>query len=196
MSAFDASPGAIRPAAIDIALMERVAARDGSALAELYDRHSRLLYSLALRIMRDAGHAEDVLQEVFLLVWTRVHTYNAAIGPPIAWLVRITRNRAIDRLRTVAARLRADDTAAPATMVADDNPEDDAELSEQWRAAAQALDTLPAEQRLLVEDAYFLGLTHGELAARHGLPLGTVKTRIRSGMQTLRQSLTSVSARP
>jgi RNA polymerase sigma-70 factor (ECF subfamily) len=196
LSAFDASPGPIRPAAIDLALIERIAARDESALGDLYDRHSRLLYSLALRIVRDAGHAEDVLQEVFLLVWTRVQTYNAAIGPPIAWLVRIARNRAIDRLRTVDARMRADDTAAPATMVSAESPEDHASLSERWRAAAQALDTLPAEQRLLVEDAYFLGLSHGELAERHGLPLGTVKTRIRSGMQTLRQSLTSVSARP
>ena len=111
------------------------------------------------------------------------------------WLVRIARNRAIDRLRAVDARMRADDTAAPATSVSGDTPEDHASLSERWGAAARALDTLPAEQRLLVEDAYFLGLSHGELAARHGLPLGTVKTRIRSGMQTLRQSLTSASAR-
>ena len=108
----DASPGTSRPAAIDIGLIERIAARDEYALGELYDCHSRLLYSLALRILRDAGHAEDVLQEVFLLVWTRVQTYNAALGPPVAWLVRITRNRAIDRLRTVGSRMRADDGAA------------------------------------------------------------------------------------
>ena len=194
MSPRDALPGASRPAAIDIALIERIAARDDAALGEFYDRHSRLLYSLALRILRDAGHAEDVLQEIFLLVWTRAHTYNVAIGPPIAWLVRIARNRAIDRLRTLGSRMRADDTAAPTSMVTDQSPEDHASMNEQWRAAARALETLPPEQRRLVEDAYFLGLSHGELAERHGIPLGTVKTRIRSGMQTLRQSLMSVGS--
>jgi RNA polymerase sigma-70 factor (ECF subfamily) len=190
----DASPGTSRPAAIDIGLIERIAARDEYALGELYDCHSRLLYSLALRILRDAGHAEDVLQEVFLLVWTRVQTYNAALGPPVAWLVRITRNRAIDRLRTVGSRMRADDgAAAPGVTGTAESPEDHASSNERWRAAARALDALPPEQRRLVEDAYFLGLSHAELATRHGIPLGTVKTRIRTGMQTLRQSLKCVN---
>lgn len=194
MSARDAGPAFDRPAALDIALLTRIASRDEAALGELYDRHSRLLYSLALRILRDAGHAEDVLQEAFVLVWTRVQTYNPSLGAPIAWLVRITRNRAIDRLRTLGSRLRADGEAVPATVIEGDTPEDQASLNERWRAASRALESLPPEQRLLVEDAYFLGLSHGELAERHGLPLGTVKTRIRTGMQALRQSLTSVSS--
>ena len=177
-------------AEIDIALIERVGARDERALGELYDRHSRLLYSLALRILRDQGQAEDVLQEVFLSVWTRIHTYNVALGSPVAWLVRIARNRAIDRLRAADARMRAA-LSAPVDYVEQTTPEDRASAGEEWRAAARVLETLPREQRVLVEDAYFLGLTHAELAARHGLPLGTVKTRIRTGMLTLRQSLAS-----
>ena len=178
---------------VDIALIERIVARDERAVAELYDRHSRLLYSLALRILRDPGHAEDVLQEVFLSLWTRVRTYDVSLGSPVAWLVRITRNRAIDRLRAAGTRMRAAAQAAPAEYVVHTTPEDSASSNERWRAAARALGTLPVDQRQLVEDAFFLGLSHGELAARHGIPLGTVKTRIRTGMQTLRQSLTTTS---
>jgi len=82
----------------DIALLERIVARDERAVADLYDRHNRLLYGLILRILRDRGEAEEVLQEVFVLVWTRAETYNIALGSPAAWLVRVARNRAIDRL--------------------------------------------------------------------------------------------------
>jgi RNA polymerase sigma-70 factor (ECF subfamily) len=180
---------------VDIALIGRVGARDERALSELYDRHSRLLYGLVLRILHDRGHAEDVLQEVFLALWTRVHTYNVALGAPVAWLVRIARNRAIDRLRASGVRLRAVESA-PADCVDSTSPEDSASAGERWRAASRVLGALPREQRVLIEDAYFLGLTHAELAAQHGLPLGTVKTRIRTGMQTLRQSLTAVSTDP
>lgn len=180
-------------AAIDLELIDRVAARDAAALGELYDRHNRLLYSLILRILRDRGDAEEVLQEVFLAVWTRVATYNVELGSPIGWLVRIARNRAIDRLRASAVRLRAVEEA-PREEPARNSPEDNAAAGETGRAITAALDTLPREQRILIEDAYFLGLTHSELADKHGLPLGTVKTRIRTGMQALRQALTPVDA--
>ena len=183
-------PGGDQPD-IDIALLERVGAGDELAVGELYDRHSRLLFNLVLRILRDQAHAEDVLQEVFLAVWTHSHTYNAALGSPVAWLVGMARNRAIDRLRSAGARLRATQ-AAPIDCVAHASQEDDACTGEQWRAATRVLGALPPEQRVLIEDAYFLGLTHAELAVRHGVPLGTVKWRIRTGLQTLRQSLTSV----
>ena len=176
-------------------MLERVGARDELAIGELYDRHSRLLFRLLLRILRDQGHAEDVLQEVFLAVWTRSHTYNPAAGPPVAWLVGMARNRAIDRLRSAGARERAIQ-AAPVACVERASPEDHASVGEQWRAAARVLDALPPEQRVLVEEAYFLGLSHAELAERHGLPLGTVKWRIRTGIQTLRQALTAVQADP
>ena len=91
----------------DITLIDRIIARDPDAIGELYDRHSRLLYGLILRILRDRNEADEVLQETFVLVWTRAETYNAALGAPVAWLVRLARNRAIDRLRANSVRLRA-----------------------------------------------------------------------------------------
>jgi RNA polymerase sigma-70 factor (ECF subfamily) len=171
----------------DILLIERIVARDERAIADLYDRHNRLLFGLVLRILRDRSEAEEVLQEVFVLVWTRAETYNVALGSPAAWLVRVARNRAIDRLRANAVRLRAVESAPLPTPP--ENPETRASVSEQQRAVGRALDTLPPDQRELIEQAYFLGLTQSELAARFKLPLGTVKTRIRSGMQALRQRL-------
>jgi RNA polymerase sigma-70 factor (ECF subfamily) len=174
----------------DIALLERIVARDERAVADLYDRHSRLLYGLILRILRDRGEAEEVLQEVFVLVWTRAETYNIALGSPAAWLVRVARNRSIDRLRSNAVRLRAVEAAPLPDAAA--SPETHAVDSERQRVVKRALDTLPAEQRVLIEQAYFLGLTQSELAERFQLPLGTVKTRIRTGMLTLREQLSQI----
>jgi RNA polymerase sigma-70 factor, ECF subfamily len=176
---------------IDVALIARVGERDERAVSDLYDRHSRLLYGLILRILRDRGDAEDVLQEVFVALWTRVNTYNVTLGPPVAWLVRIARNRAIDRLRAAGVRTRAIESV-PMEFSAAGTPEDSASAGEQSRAVTGALAALPPEQRVLIEDAYFLGLTHAELSERHGVPLGTVKTRIRTGMGALRQSLAPV----
>jgi RNA polymerase sigma-70 factor (ECF subfamily) len=174
-------------AQIDIQLLERIVARDEDAVAGLYDRHHRLLFGLILRILRDRSEAEEVLQETFVLVWTRAETYNVSLGSPAAWLVRVARNRAIDRLRANSVRLRAVESAPMPQAV--ESPESRASLSEQQRAVTRALAALPADQRELIEQAYFLGLTQSELAERFKLPLGTVKTRIRTGMQTLRQRL-------
>ena len=171
----------------DVALIDRVVARDPAAIAELYDRHSRLLFGLILRIVKERGEAEDVLQDVFLSAWTRAGTYKPALGSPVAWLVGIARNRAIDRLRANGVRLNAVE-AVPAGAPAH-GPESQVVRAEQQRDVARALDALPAEQRILIESAYYLGLTHSELAARFSLPLGTVKTRVRTGMLALRQHL-------
>jgi len=173
----------------DLALLNRVIARDESAIGELYDRHSRLLYGLILRILRDRGEAEEVLQEVFLQVWTRAETYKAELGAPAAWLVRIARNRSIDRFRTNSVRTRTVVAAPQPPPV--ETPEARAAMSEQQRAVAHALEALPPEQRQLIEEAYFSGLTQSELAERFGLPLGTVKTRVRTGLMTLRRELQS-----
>jgi RNA polymerase sigma-70 factor (ECF subfamily) len=184
------SPSAIQhadDARADIALLDRIVARDERAVADLYDRHNRLLYGLILRILRDRSEAEEVLQEVFVLVWTRAETYNVALGSPAAWLVRVARNRAIDRLRSNAVRLRAVE-AAPLPEAAA-SPEARAAETERQQVVKRALDALPAEQRVLIEQAYFLGRTQSELADRFQLPLGTVKTRIRTGMMTLRERL-------
>ena len=171
----------------DIALVQRVVARDATAIGELYDRHSRLLYGLILRIVRDRSEAEEILQEAFVQLWTRAETYDANVGPPVAWLVRIARNRAIDRMRANAVRAKTVE-ATPMPPPAE-SPEARAVLSEQQRAVARALEGLPPDQRQLIEDAYFQGLTQSELAERFNLPLGTVKTRVRTGMMTLRREL-------
>lgn len=180
-------------ATADIALLTRIASRDAVALGDLYDRHNRLLFSLILRVLRDRGESEDVLQEVFMRVWDRADGYSPALGTPTAWLVRIARNRAIDRLRSrqvrasVAESLEAPPVAADMTPAG--NPEQLARTAEHRRAIVAALDQLPLEQRTLIDAAYFEGFTQSELAEKFGLPLGTVKTRIRTAMRALRQTL-------
>ena len=179
----------------DLSLLQRIAARDTAALAELYDRHSRLLFGLILRIVRDRGEAEEILQEAFVRVWTRAEIYDARVGGPLPWIVRLARNFAIDRLR--ARRTRAAiDMPAPGGPVAEAVPASDIQSpeavvldAERRQALTDALAGLPAEQRQLIEAAFFEGYTHSELARRFGLPLGTVKTRIRTGMIAMRQRL-------
>ena len=179
--------------AVDVDLIERIARRDASAVAELYDEHNGLLYGLILRVLKDRAEAAEVLQEVFVSVWTRAESYNRTLGTVVGWLVRIARNRAIDRLRARTIRNRAlEQYPLPA---APETPETGAVRSERCRAVMQALGTLPAEQRMLIEEAYFRGLSHGELARRFGLPLGTVKTRLRTAMTSLRHQLREVAAR-
>jgi RNA polymerase sigma-70 factor (ECF subfamily) len=171
----------------DVTLIGRIVARDESALAKLYDRHSRLLFGLMLRILRDRGETEELLQEVFLAVWSRADTYCETLGSPAAWLVSIARNRCIDRLRARSVRTRVLETAEEPPRV--ENPESSAARKEQQEAIRLALVSLPPQQRELIENAFFLGLTHSELAARFGLPLGTVKTRVRAGLGALREQL-------
>jgi RNA polymerase sigma-70 factor, ECF subfamily len=180
---------------IDLTLLQRVAARDTTALAELYDRHSRLLFGLILRIVGDRAEAEEILQETFLRVWTRADIYDARVGGPLPWMVRVARNVAIDRLRARRSRA-AIDTPAPGDRIAEAVPASDIQSpealvldAERRRSLTNALAGLPAEQRLLIEAAFFEGYTHSELARRFGLPLGTVKTRIRTGMIAMRQRL-------
>jgi RNA polymerase sigma-70 factor (ECF subfamily) len=176
-------------------LLQRIVEHDTAALAELYDRHSRLLFGLTLRIVRDRAEAEESLQEAFVRVWTRAETYDARLGGPLPWIVRLARNCAIDRLR--ARRTRApfdtpiaggrDAEALPASDI--QSPEAAVVDAERREALTDALAGLPADQRQLIEAAFFEGYTHSELARRFGLPLGTVKTRIRTGMMTMRQRL-------
>lgn len=187
-------PGGHPSAAHDAGLIDAVARRDQGALAELYDRHCRLVFSLALRILKDRGEAEDVLQDVFVRVWDRADKYDAALGTPSAWLARIGRNRAIDRLRSRAVRAtlslpEVDASAAGVDAGAGADPEGLAVTGEQRTAIVAALSSLPENQRSLIESAYFEGYTQSELAERFNLPLGTVKTRIRAAMQALRAAL-------
>jgi RNA polymerase sigma-70 factor (ECF subfamily) len=172
---------------IDVALLARMAAGDERALGELYDRHSRLLFGLILRILKDRHDAEEVLQEVFVRAWTRADSYSPPLGSPAGWLVGIARNGAIDRLRTNVVRLRAVEQVTPGPPV--QTPETLASMSERQREIHTALASLPAEQRQLIECAYFEGLTQSELAARFTVPLGTVKARVRTGLLALRSLL-------
>ena len=131
---------------VDATLIERILSRDASAVGDLYDRHSRMLYGVILRILRNRSEAEEVLQEVFVTVWNRPETYDGAIGSAASWLVRIARNRAIDRLRANTARVRAVESV-PFERQSSENPESSASLGEQQRAIARALDAIPREQR-------------------------------------------------
>jgi len=183
-----------------VRLLERIAARDAGAVGVLYDRYSGLLFSVILRIVRDRAEAEDVLQDVFVRVWTRADTYDGRLGAPGAWLTRMARNRAIDRLR--AKRVRADvDAPDPTegeaqaeTAATMDTPEQLAQVKERQESMRSALATLTGEQRALITAAFFEGYTHSELASRFSLPLGTVKTRIRTGMLAMRERLEQLEA--
>jgi RNA polymerase sigma-70 factor (ECF subfamily) len=175
---------------MDQALLCRIADHDSGALAQLYDRHATLLFALIVRILRDRTEAEDALQDVFLRVWQRAETYNPVFGTPSAWLVRIARNRAIDRLRRRRTSPPANAVEAAADVEAPaPGPDESAIAVQQQHAIAGALASLAPEQRRLIECAYFEGYTQTELAAKFALPLGTVKTRIRRGMQMLREQL-------
>jgi RNA polymerase sigma-70 factor, ECF subfamily len=184
--------------AADLDLLKRIVTRDERAVAELYDRHSRLVFSVIRRILRSQSDAEDVLQETFVRVWSRADTYDPSLGSPATWLTRIARNRAVDRLR--AQRTRADvDAPAPdtkesgeirtAVAAVSDRPDVRAEGVAMATALRGAVARLPEMQRVLIEAAYFEGYTHQELAARFAVPLGTVKTRIRAGLTALRTNL-------
>jgi RNA polymerase sigma-70 factor, ECF subfamily len=176
---------------LDADAVTRVAAGDASALGELYDRHARPIYSLALRILQDASEAEDIVQEVFAQAWRQAARYDTSRGAVGAWLLNLARSRAIDRLRARRARPEAAaDPAAGETVVSPgDGPDAEALKGEQIQAVRLALGELPLVQRVAIELAYYEGLTHAEIAARLEQPLGTIKTRIRLGMLKLRDAL-------
>jgi RNA polymerase sigma-70 factor (ECF subfamily) len=181
--------------AADHACVERMAGGSSEALAELYDRHARPVYSLALRVLQDQGDAEDIVQEVFSQAWRQSSRYDRSRGNVGAWLLTLARSRAIDRLRS--RRARPDHSAEERTLVefADRTTPADLQLvsAEQVTRVRAALDALPMLQRVAIELAYYEGLTHTEIAARLEQPLGTVKTRIRLALIRLRESLTGTA---
>ena len=187
---------------VDLRLLQRIAIRDEAALAEFYDRHSRLAYSVLMRILRNPADAEEVLQETFVRVWSRADTYDALLGSPAAWVMRIARNRAIDLLRARRARANiaveraahgGDDAPRSLEPITADTPETELEGRTMATVVRTALATLTPAQRELIEAAFFEGYTHAELADRFGVPLGTVKTRIRSGLAAIRGRLEHVT---
>lgn len=199
MSAADApeesrSEPAREPDAED--LLDGVAGGDRGAVMALYDRFAPALMAVALRVTGSRAEAEDVLQDVFARVWREAATFDRARGTAAAWLVTLARNRAIDAVRARKRRRGHEDDLGrdePVTLDAPASPEAsvvDAELSVAVRAA---LDTLRPEQRAVLELAYFGGLSHSEIAARLGQPLGTVKTRIAQAVKRLRDELARFS---
>ncbi|HEX5832748.1 MAG TPA: sigma-70 family RNA polymerase sigma factor [Pyrinomonadaceae bacterium] len=173
----------------DVELLRAVAARDEAALAQLYDRYRVILFGLLMRILNNREDAEDVLQEVFLQVWRRAADFDENRGRPFTWLVTLARSRGIDRLRTLAARERVAAAGARDESEAVSDAASDAFRSEQRGLVTNALAQLPDEQQRPLMLAYFDGLTQTEIAARLGAPLGTVKTRMRTGMMRLREML-------
>ena len=181
----------------DSALVERMVAGDEGALAALYDRYSGMLFAMLVRTLRDPQAAEEILQDLFLQLWRGAARFDAHRGSLPAWLMVIGRNRALSRLRTREHREIPEDIEAfPANAVPSSvNLEDDAERSLLMEKLRTAMAALPTEQREAVELAYFEGMTQTEIAARTGSPLGTVKSRVRSAMQSLKQAFDERTAR-
>lgn len=174
---------------LDSELLHAVARGDEAALASLYDRYRLILFGLILRILHSRPEAEDILQDVFIQVWKTAANFDESRGRPFTWLVTLARSRAIDRLRALGSRQRVADEAMQAAPESTSDSEADALQSEQRGVVRAALKELPAEQREALVLAYFEGLTQTEIAARLGAPLGTIKTRMRSGMIKLRELL-------
>ena len=178
----------------DADLISRVADGDARALEVLYDRYSRVVYSFALRIVGDPQLAEELLQEVFFRAWQQGGAFRETRGAFVTWLLSITHNMAIDEVRKRRRRPQKADSEDPETVLAAvpdtrQDVEDEVWLSSLRSTIEGALTQLPAAQRTAIELAYFGGLTQREIADRLGEPLGTIKTRMRLGIQKLREQL-------
>jgi RNA polymerase sigma-70 factor (ECF subfamily) len=168
----------------DPSLLALVRKGDEQAMASLFDRYSKVVYSVALRVLRDPAAAEDVLQEIFMQVWRNPDSFTSTRGSLGGWLAVVARNRSIDTLR----RKRPIDSVDDVVLASSTNIASEVERSSLMERARGIIVTLPAEQRKTLEMAFFDGLTHSEIAELTGDPLGTVKTRIRSALLTLRKA--------
>jgi RNA polymerase sigma-70 factor (ECF subfamily) len=171
-------------------LIHRVALKQADALSELYDRYGRLVFSIAFNSVGDQATAEEIVQDVFTRVWNKANTYDASISSLSTWLIRITRNRAIDELRKHKTHPERYPIGWSEVSLSErptsPGPEEETELSLRQKFVRDALETLPANEKDLLALAYFKGYSQSKIADLLGIPLGTVKTRVRKAMQTLR----------
>lgn len=181
-------------AATDMDHRRRLDAREPAALAEIYDRHAGKVYSLALRMLRAPAEAEDLTQLVFTTLWRRPAAYDPARGPLGAWLLLLTRSRAVDQLRSLKARrdrglVAGVEETLPDAIDPSPRPDEALQASQDGSLVRAALASLPAPQREAIEVAFFEGLSQSEVAEKLGVPLGTIKTRIRDGMRKMKAAL-------
>ncbi len=189
------SPSSSDHARSDEALLRRIAEQDIAAFEQFFDRYSTTINGVLIRIVRDSSAAEELLQEVFLLVWRKAVQYDGR-GPAAAWLGRLARNRAFDYQRRRGARPQIADSEQPmdsreAELTSHRFSSVERAVEQSWRAEhiQHALIQIPEEQRLVIELAFFLGLTHQEISDHTDIALGTVKSRIRLGMEKLARLL-------
>jgi RNA polymerase sigma-70 factor (ECF subfamily) len=178
----------------DRQLVLQIAGGSPDALGALYDRYGRIVYALARRMLHQVEDAEEVVQDVFSQVWREAARYQATRASVAGWIIVLARTRSIDRLRSRMARpdvaSAVEPESAPPMASRHPNPEQEAMAEQNAKAVRGALQQLPEAQRVLMELAYYDGLTQSEIAAHTGVPLGTVKTRIRTAMATLSSALT------
>jgi RNA polymerase sigma-70 factor (ECF subfamily) len=179
----------------DRSALSRIAHGDHAGLADLYDRYARPVYSLAFRILKSQSEAEDTVQDVFSQAWRQASRYDLSRGRVAAWLLMLTRSRAIDRLRALRVRKveATEDHGIDLDRLVDEAPRPDLQAisADQRTRIRSAFEQLPATQRTALELAYYEGLTHSEIAAQLEEPLGTVKARIRAGLGRLRDLLSA-----
>jgi RNA polymerase sigma-70 factor (ECF subfamily) len=169
----------------DLTLVTAIRSGDQGAMAALYDRFSSIVYAVALRVLQDTGAAEDVLQDIFMQLWRNPGAFDSSRGNMAAWLAVIARNRAIDALR----KRRPQDDIEDVIVSVETDLAAETDRSRAMEKVRGALQAMPSQQRSALEMAYFEGLTHTEIADKTGDPLGTVKTRIRTGLLLLRKVL-------
>lgn len=173
-------------------LLVQIARKDQTALAKLYDRYGRPSYALAYKILGSVEEAEEVVLDVFSQIWQKAATYDPSRSRADTWLFMLTRSRSLDRLRVLQRTVRAaqacmEDAKISTSDIAE--PMEDAMIEERSEQVKAALETLPPEQRIAIELAYYQGLTCAAIASKTGIPTGTIKTRIRLGISKLRQAL-------
>jgi RNA polymerase sigma-70 factor, ECF subfamily len=171
--------------ASDLYLLGLVRARDQAAMAALFDRYGNMVFSIALRVLREPSSAEDVMQEVFIRVWENSETFISGRGSLAGWLAVVSRNRAVDELR----RRRSSDPVEEVVLPTNTDLALEAERNIMMEKVRRVLANLPPDQLRSLEMAFFEGLSHSEIAAQTGTPLGTVKTRIRSALISLREAV-------